>query len=430
MTKIDEEKNIDDVEEVDEVEETDETEEETEETEEAVKEDLKGFIKNETEKASIEAWDKKLNALSQTLVDKFYTNVASQRKAAIDGNQPKRKLSQEEQVKKWFLALRSRDVSTLRGMEKDYISVGDDDSAGYLIPPSLLAEVNRFTEEYGVARRNMRYLPFSGPGNERQIPALVNSVSVGWVDEAGAKPSTRPTFKLVTQSLKKLAAIVPMTEEILEDSAINLISLLGELIGTAIAQAEDTAFFTGSVADSDPFDGVLNADGIVTLALSEDANAVDALNHMLYLLPSEIRNKGTYYMHPSFFGAFQRVKNDVGDYIVQQPTGGRPATIWNRPVELVNVLPSVSDVEDGIEDGTPIMFYTDLSRTCVYGDKGGMRTKLLDEATIKSAEESPSDLNLALQDMVALRVVKRVGFVPVLPQGIGVFVAGEESPSS
>jgi len=46
--------------------------------------------------------------------------------------------------------------------------------------------------------------------------------------------------------LKKLAAIVPMTEELLEDTGINLTSLVGELIAEEVAKAEDTQFLAGT----------------------------------------------------------------------------------------------------------------------------------------------------------------------------------------
>jgi len=43
-----------------------------------------------------------------------------------------------------------------------------------------------------------------------------------WTDEAVAKTATQPVFERVQQTLKKLACIIPMTEELLQDTAINL----------------------------------------------------------------------------------------------------------------------------------------------------------------------------------------------------------------
>lgn len=405
-------------------EETEEKDEEAEEEEdneeEETKEGLKSFIKEET----VSSLESELDKVADRLVSKFRDGVAKQRVKAINTKKLPKKTSDEQVVRKWFNALLNKDHQTIRSIEKDYLQTGDDTQGGYLIPTPLLAEVNRFVSEYGFARREMRYLPFSGPGNERRIPALDSSVSVYWTDEAEAKTSSKPTFKLVTQTLKKLAAITPLTEEILEDSAINLISLLGELFGEAIAEEEDRVFFAGDTGDGDPYNGVINAANVenVDMGAGDDAADIDAddLNNLIYAVPSAVRRKGKFFLESTLFQTLQQLKTDDGHYIVQQPTGDRPATIWNRPFELIDVLPD-STTGSG---NNPIMFYTDLSKTCVYGDKGGIKVKLLDQAVVNSAEDSPSELNLATQDMVAVRIVKRVGYVPVLPSGIAVLRTG------
>jgi len=408
-------------------------EEETEEDEEEVKENLKSYIQSETASASEKAIDEMLDKKSEELVKKFFAGVEVNREKAIKSARKQVKnLTEQEQVKSWFTALMAKDTATLKRMEKDYLNTGDDEKGGYLVPPALLAEVNRFTEEYGVARRDMRYLPFSGAGNERKIPTLASSVSTFWVNEGGSKPSTVPEFALVTQTLKKIAAICPMTEEMLEDPAIDIIRLLGELFGEAVAYEEDRVFLAGDTDDGDPFNGVINAAGVVPVVIgSVNPSAADfgneladAMNRALYAVPTQVRNKGKFYIHSDYMGILQRVKDPEGRYLIQRPVGdSNVSTIWNRPIELVDVLPD----EDASGEDTPIAFYTDLNKTCVYGDKGGLRVKYLTEATISSAGESPSSINLAEEDMVALRIVKRTGYVPLLPSGIAVLTLGDES---
>jgi len=391
-------------------------------------EEIKGQLKSYIQKETIDSLERELDKISDSLVNKFFNGVAEQRKKAIDiGRNSVRKEADQEIVRKWFTALLNRDHSTLKMIQKDYLQTDEGSQGGYLVPTPLLAEINRFTEEYGVARRDMRYLPFSGPGNSRNIPALANAVSVYWLGEGAAKTSTKPQFTLVPQVLYKLAAIVPITEEILEDSAIDIIRLLGELFGEAIAREEDRVYLTGDTAAGDPCMGVLNAAGIVPVTMGAGLGVADIhpddLLNLIYAVPREIRDKGKFYLHSSIFKLIQRAKATDGHYIVQPPTGDKPGTIWNRPYELVDVLPD--DTTTGA--GVPFMFYTFLGKTCVYGDKAGLKVKLLEEGIVKSAEESPSDLNLATQDMVAFRIVKRTGYVPVLPAGIAVLTTGEES---
>jgi len=394
-----------------------EEEVEEEETEEDVKEELKQFIQDET-KTSLE---KEVDATAEKLINKFFDGVAAQRAKAIQTGKKPAKANDEQVVRKWFGALMNKDHQTLRSIEKDYLQYTNNDQGGYLVPPALLAEVNRWTETYGIARRDMRYLPFNGPGNERKIPRLASSVAVYWLDEAAGKPSTKPTFELVTQTLKKMAAIVPMTEEILEDSAINLIQLLGELFGEAIAKEEDRVFLAGQTA-GDPYNGILYAAGTVTVTQhtakkADDADdIVEKMNRMIYAIPASARPGAKFYMHSTIFSGIQRIKDTDGHYIVQHPVNGAPGRIWEYPYELVDILPDSTTAVGN----NKFMFFGNLGRTCVYGDKAGLRVKMLDQAIVSSAEQTPSDLNLATQDMVALRIVKRVGYVPLLPSGVAV----------
>jgi HK97 family phage major capsid protein len=393
--------------------------------EKKVKEGLKSFIRSETTKSL----EKELDKISDGLVKKFFDGVSEQRAKLLDSKANEGKKRDDQTLtKQWFLSLLHKDYAGMREVMKSYMGEeGQPEQGENLVPTPLLAEVYKFTEEYGISRRDMRYLPFDGAGNVRDIPALLTSVTAYWVGKGMPKPSTKPTFTLVHQTLEKLAAIVPMTEEILEDAAINIIALLGELFGTAISREEDRVFLNGSIALGDPYDGVIRALGVipVPMAVSDIFGlTADDLNNMLYVVPSIIRATGKFYMHPTVFSIVQQLKAIDGHYIWQQPAGDKPATIWNRPYELSDVLPD----NTVIGEGEPVLFYTDLSKTCVYGDKKGLRIKLLEEGIVSSTDESPTDLNLATQDMVAFRVSKRVGYVPVLPAGISVLVLGE-SPS-
>jgi HK97 family phage major capsid protein len=204
-----------------------------------------------------EAIAKKVDAISTEIVSKFTAGVADQRKRALAGKDNKKDMKADEKTRAFMKCLLEHDIAGAKALTtSDSGTSPDDAKAGLLIPEELRAEVLRIAEtQYGLARRDMLYLPFSGPGNERPIPTLGTSVKVFWTGEGKAKKSTQPGFDLVKQTLKKLTAIVPMTEEILEDSAINLTTLLGALFAEAVAKEEDLQFFAGV---GTPWTGVLN----------------------------------------------------------------------------------------------------------------------------------------------------------------------------
>jgi HK97 family phage major capsid protein len=308
---------------------------------------------------------------------------------------------------------------------------GDVTQGSYLIPELLLAEVNRFVVSGSVARREMRYLPFSDPGNSRYIPTLLTNVTVDWPDEGEKKPKTKPYISRVKQTLKKVAAMVIMTEEIIEDTAVDLTSFCGQLLGEAIAAEEDDQFFAGN---GTPWTGIINNADVATLALDagetmEDVTPDDLLD-MVSEIPEGAVNGGKYYMHRSVFATLRKYRSSAvaagdgeGVYLVQDPTGSSPGTIWGYPVVLTEALPAIGN--DTGENDYPFLIFGNLKKTCVYGDKKGIRVKLLDQASVY--DDNDELINLAEQDMLALRVHKRVGYAIVLPDGICVLQTGASS---
>lgn len=407
-------------------------EEEDEEDEEEKGMDVQA-VKDLVKGEMTESFAKQFEAVSDKLVAKFMEGVKANR-TKIHGKsvEEKKEIAKKDDVTRQFLkALLNGDRALAKSLSDSTSGSSPDDAkAGLLIPEELRNEVLRIAQtQYGLARRDMMYLPFSGPGNSRKIPTLGSSVSVFWTGEKSAKKSTQPTFGLVEQTLKKLAAIVPMTEEILEDSAINLTQLVGALIAEAVAKEEDLQFFAGV---GTPWTGVLNnADVNIqyqAVAGASHMTADDLLN-MQDKTPTGALDGAKYYMHRTTLSHVRKLKDLQGNYIYQNPGQGQPATIWNRPVETSDAFPAFS----AVTAGSPYVVFANLQKTCVFGDKQQIRTKLLTEATIHDTDNSQgagTSINLAEQDMVALRIVERVGYVVALPEGITVLDAGTEESES
>lgn len=385
---------------------------------EAVKSMMAGVVDEQLEKKL----EKKFAALTDMLSKKFQSGVEAQRAKIASGEPPAKNQKADDKTRAFIKALLSGDRVAAKALTTTTSGETPDDAqAGLTIPPELMAEVLRIKEtQYGLARRDMRYLPFSGPGNSRTIPALGTSVSVFWTGEGARKKGTQPKFSLVTQTLKKLAAIVPMTEEILEDSAINLTTLVADLFAEATSKEEDIQFFSGT---GSPWTGILNNGDVnkVTQASGgvDDITADDLLD-MQDATPSSTLNGSKYYMHRTVLSKVRKLKGTDGQYIYQNPGGSLPATIWNYPVETSDAFPAVADVETGDQ----YVIFGNLKQAAIFGDKQQLRVKLLDQATVTD-EDDESVINLAEQDMIAVRVVERVGYVLALPKAVTVLEAGE-----
>ena len=419
-----------DPEEVEEEEETKEVEEEEEEEgdEEVDEKALKSMISESVQDEIGEQVDK----ISEKLVSKFFNGAKDQRKKVLDTGE-KKDTSGNESTREFMKALLGRDKKALEAMQTKtttYNQTGDEARGGYLVPEELQAEVLRIAEaEYGIARREFTYLPFSGPGNERKIPTLASSVSVSWVNEAGSKPGTNPTFGLVTQTLKKLAAIIPFTEEILEDSVINLTQLVATLFAEAVSKEEDVQFLYGTGA---PWTGILNNGSVETVSLGIAEGVSDVTFEKLIDMQDECASGALagakYYMNRTIYSYLRKLRADAvsasdgkGMFLLP-PNKKSIEDILDYPIELSDALPDKTLA--GADK--PFVIFGNLKLAAIFGDKQQIRAKLLDQATITDGD-GQTTINLAEEDMIALRLEERVGYVLALPTAIVVLKTGASS---
>ncbi|HUX56319.1 MAG TPA: phage major capsid protein [Bacteroidales bacterium] len=369
---------------------------------------------------------------------------------ADPGNRPyisERKYSNQEVelTKKWVKTFLQKKDPTPIALElkqfTDYMNIADGESGGYLVPELLANEINHFVEQGGVARREMRYMPFNGAGSSRVLPTESAGITVQWLDEGESKPLSNIEVGKVTQTLKKVAAIAVLTEELAEDSGVDLIAYLAQRIGEAILTAEDDQFFAGT---GTPWTGILNTAGVVNLSLAPGVGPLtmrpESLLALINSVPSGAMAGGKFYMHRQVWAAICARRADAvaegdtkGSYLVQFPGQGTPPTIWGYPVVTVEALPSLADLgyasdpdnPGDCDPDEPFLIFANLQKTCVYGDKNALRVKLLDQATL--VDENEHEISLAQSDMLAVRVHKRVGYCTVLPAGIAVLSSGPAS---
>lgn len=379
---------------------------------------------------------KQVDKISDSLLAKFKAGAKAQRKRIL-ANGAKEVDANKESTRDFLKALVAKDTVKLKEIEKSlrekathFNETADDARGGYLVPEELRAEVLRIAEtQYGLARREMMYLPFSGPGNSRTIPTLASSVSTFWTDEAGKKAGTNPTFDVVTQTLKKLAAIVPFTEELIEDSVVNVTQLVAQLFAEAVAKQEDLQFFMGT---GSPWTGILNNGDVNDVEMAAGEGMADISFEKLVDMQDEIPSGALtgckYYMHRHVLSYLHKLRADAvssGDskgMFLLPPTQQAIEDILGFPIVLTDTLPDKT--LSGA--GKPFVLFGNLKMAAIFGDKQQIRVKLLDQATITDADGTTA-INLAEQDMLALRMEERVGYLLALPSALCVLKTGDAS---
>lgn len=298
-------------------------------------------------------------------------------------------------------AVRAYNEKTIASQVKaGYLNEGTSADGGVLVPPAdFIAEVVRLEEVYGVARRNARVRTVNG--NAVTLNKKNSGVTMYETGEGVAKTGTKMTFGVDTVQLRKFAAIAPLTDELTDDAAVDVWNELTIDFAREAARIEDTLVFT------DDTTGILNASGVVAITTG---NALDQLILATTSVPTQSMQGGKFYMHRTYLSALQQVKDSQGRYIWQPGVDGNSSgTIWGYPIELVEVLPHNTAIFGNLQYATLIT-------------KRGLQLTRLTEGTIHDA--SGNAVNLAEQDMQALRAVTRLNARVQFPAAFAVLTGG------
>lgn len=272
------------------------------------------------------------------------------------------------------------------------------DGASLVPDPEFVAEVERLTDDYGVASR----LATIRRTDRDSVTLLsgTNEISFTKTNEATAQNAQKLTYGSATAALDKYIATLVMTSEIVEDSAIDMFQDATNEVARARAKLFDQLVFTDSTYGIlTPSAGEAYKTQTVGSAIT-DFDADDAMNAQ-YKVVSSVRRNGKFFMHPTVWNQLRQSKEaTTGGYLFGGVGQSVNPTIDGVPVELVDILPAVGE----ITANEPFALFGDLSRIQLHV-KRLLETKVFDSGVVKDA--GGSDINLITQDSWALRATLR-----------------------
>ncbi len=331
-----------------------------------------------------------------------------------------KKAATNKRLRKFFGALMTQDHNVLKEMQEDnplYKKELTSDATqspfgGYVIDSELNAEIQHLMTEYGVARREFTVHQLTQ--GSYKVNELVTDLTVSWADtETESLTSTQYVLGQNTLTLKRIYAIVTLTNTLLEDSELDLISVIAGRVDEGFSEAEDDAFFNGDGTSTyASFTGLLNVSGTNEVTMSGTTFAsmtADDLIAMVDATPQGALANGKFYMHRSIMNVVRKLKDSQNQYIYQRPSESGPATIWGYPVVLVEKMPALS----ATAAATSFVLFGDLKKAAVFGWKGGIRSELFSAGIVRNVAND-GDINLITTDRKAVRFIERVGYVSVL----------------
>lgn len=261
----------------------------------------------------------------------------------------------------------------LTGPEQKALSEGTDTAGGFTVPPDFTAELLVRRAQEAVMRQLATVRTTSRDiWKEPALKAHATSGSIyssnfvgSWVGEVPTATDTDPGFEQLEISIKKIRVMTKLSNDLIADSAVNLLAMLAQDGGRNMALVEDNGFIAGTGAAFQPV-GILNA-GLTTVDVegstantisnASGAGSSSKLITLFYTVPAAYASRGSWLMSRAIEGKVRGLNDSTGRPLwpVYVGSGFAPA-----PRELIGQPLYNSDFVP--TDGT------DANQVVVFGD--------------------------------------------------------------
>ena len=301
----------------------------------------------------------------------------------------------DEYTDAFWKAMRSKNSFDVQNA----LQVGTDSEGGYLVPDEFERTLVEALLEENIFRGLAKVITTSS--GDRKIPVVASKGTASWVDEEGLIPESDDSFGQVSIGAYKVATMIKVSEELLNDSVFNLESYIAREFARRIGAKEEEAFFIGNGTGKPT--GIFNATGGAELgvtAASATAITFDELMDLFYSLKSPYRKNATFVTNDATVKMIRKLKDGNGQYLWQPSVqAGQPDTILNRPVKTSSFVPNV-------ETGAKTVAFGDFGYYWV-ADRQGRSFQRLNEL-------------FAATGQVGFRATQRVDGKLILPEAIKV----------
>ena len=248
---------------------------------------------------------------------------------------------------------------------------------GFLVQQDFVTELLKRTYETGILASKVKKIPISTNANGMKINAIDEDsrangsrwggVQTYWEGEADEITASKPKFRQMELSLKKLTGLCYATDELLQDAAA-LEAVIRQAFTEEFGFKIDDAILSGS-GEGEPL-GILNSGAIVTVAKEAsqtDIITVENLIKMWNRLWSRSRANAVWYINQELEPYLYTLK--IGDKPVYIPAGGlseKPyGTLFGRPVVPIEQCSAAGEVGD--------IILADIGQYLLI-DKGGIKS--------------------------------------------------------
>ena len=250
------------------------------------------------------------------------------------------------------------------------LQVGTDSEGGYLVPDEYERTLVQGLEEENVLRSLCTVIQTSS--GDRKIPLVASHGTASWVDEEGTIPDSDDVFGQISIGAHKVATMIKVSDELLQDSVFNIESYIASEFARRIGAAEEEAFITGNGTGKPT--GLLHATNGAGIGVTTNGNTptADEIFDLIHSIKSVYRKKAVFLLNDSTLKALRKLKDGQGQYLWQ------PGLKEGQPDTLLNYRLVTSPFMPEIDSGNKVILFGDFKSYWI-ADRQGRSFQRLNE---------------------------------------------------
>ena len=253
---------------------------------------------------------------------------------------------------------------------------GTGAEGGYLLPTDFRKQLIETLQLVGVMRPLVDVIPVGL--RTGTVPTVGGKPKYAWDGENTSFTENDPNFGQLAYAVKRLDTYVPISQELIADTPIDVVGTLKKLFAEAYAYAEDEAMTVGD-GTTIPVTGILN-DTSITTADGNKAITYDMLVDAFYGLKAPYRKQAVFMTNSFGISVLRKLKDNYGRPLLLNPsTGGNP-TIFGKPV-IENPQFPIVEIDtnaDSTPDTNTASLVIGAFKMAKYFDRGEFAVKATD----------------------------------------------------
>lgn len=262
-------------------------------------------------------------------------------------------------------------------------TIGSSGQGGVTLPTDFRAQVIEQMQAFGGMRRSRATVLQTGHGRNIDIPTVDDTANVaGIVGEGSTFTSTHVPFSKVTLEAAKYGVIVKLSDEVLQDSAIDIEAVVRDQLAKRFGRGTERDYAVRSSTESSGPHGIINAStGATSIVAGTTTLTYDTWVALQHSVDPAYRAMGEYMFSDQVLELARKTKDSNGNPIWNPGmASNEPDRILGKPYVLNQSLNDggAGNDQDITTAGTKPVWFGDFSHYWIR-DALGMNLRVLSE---------------------------------------------------